>query len=86
MFLFDFRVHGLSVRSLYCQDISDEDLDRHIRDITAMYPNGIGYRACRVKLQGRGILLPYERVRQSMLRVDPVGAALRWGNKTQRRS
>jgi hypothetical protein len=58
---FYFRLFGLSRKREY-SDISDDDLDRVVQDVTKANPNGIGYRACRVLLKARGILVPYERV------------------------
>lgn len=55
------REFGLGVRQTYTQ-LSDADLDTAIEDITRSNPNGIGYRACYVILQGRGIRVSQEKV------------------------
>lgn len=65
--------------------MSDEELDAIVRPII-MHNKNLGYRAVRATLQTQGYLLKYEEVRQSMLRVDPAGVALRWGQTVQRRT
>ena len=76
------RTFGLELKKL--TDINDYELDERIRDIT--HNKNIGYRGAKSQLEAVGIQLSYSRVRESMLRVDPGGIALRWGNTVQRRT
>ena len=78
------REHGL-VNLLPYSTISDEDLDRVVRDVQALFPN-IGYRRMLGELTRRGIVIQHARVRASMIRTDPEGAVLRWMDTIQRRS
>ena len=43
------------------------------------------FRSVRSRLEANGTRLPFNRVRQSMLRVDRAAVALRWGNVIKRR-
>lgn len=76
-----FREYGLHMKQMTA--IPDDELDIKIRTITLN--RNIGYRGTRARLLAQGVNVPFHRVRDSMLRVDPGGLALRWGNTVQRR-
>ena len=83
-FLYFCRRYDLQVRQFY-STITDAALDVLVESLTRENPTGIGYRACKILLRNRGIVVPFERVRQSMHRVNPVAAAVRWGRTVPRR-
>ena len=56
--------------------MSNEHLDERLRELVG--PNAeIGPNAARARLFGEGILVQRQRVRDSMQRIDPEGAASR---------
>ena len=75
---------GLSVRGTF-SSISDAHLDAAVAEINRNFPRH-GYRNVIGHLQAIGIRVPRRRVRQSLCRVDPEGACLRWAYTIQRRS
>ncbi|XP_014677431.1 PREDICTED: uncharacterized protein LOC106817286 [Priapulus caudatus] len=74
----------MSIRQRY-STLDDASLDVKLKTLTTGNMN-IGYRGARSQLDSIGILLPYERVRRAMIRINPAAVALRWGNTVQRRS
>ncbi|XP_064637183.1 uncharacterized protein LOC135493630 [Lineus longissimus] len=78
------RSYRLSYRQRQ-STISDEDLDDNVRTICAGNRR-IGYRLVQARLDSAEIRVTRERVRQSMLRVDPVSVALCWCQTIRRRS
>ena len=77
------RNYGLSVWGNEAV-LSDQELDEKIREILEEFPNA-GF--CRVisQLSTAGLRPPQLKIRESMLRVDPQGVALRWLTLTPRR-
>ena len=76
--------YGLSIRSTY-DDIDDNALDQLVQQAT----NGnrlIGAEGVRARLIGLGHRIQRQRVRQSLVRVDGGGAALRSAPPIQRRT
>jgi transposase len=67
---------GLSVRNLY-STISDEQLDILVRLIQQNFPN-CGHRLMQGHLLQEGHKVQQHRVRESLIRVDPEGVAIRW--------
>ena len=57
-------------------NLSDADLDNIMRDIVHECPNA-GERMVIGSLRARGVIVQRTRVRESILRVDPMGRALR---------
>ena len=64
-------------------EINDDDLDRQVIDIKKMHPDS-GERIIEGILRSRKIDVQRRRVRESVHRVDPVNAALRWLKKNPR--
>ena len=77
---------GVSVRTIYNRrqelaiqdfsDIPDNDLDALVSSIIAINDR-VGESMVMGALRARDIRVQYQRVRQSLIRVDPVGRALR---------
>ena len=75
--------YGFSVTALY-STITDHELDSIVSQIKHEFPNS-GYRLMHGNLLSRGIRLQQMRIRESLLRVDPEGVAIRWGSALERR-
>ena len=75
--------YNLSVRSFYSQ-ISDAVLDATVSEISAQFPT-CGNRQMQGHLIARGVRVQQQRVRESMLRVDPGGAMMRRLSSINRR-
>ncbi|KAG9271631.1 hypothetical protein AMEX_G14577 [Astyanax mexicanus] len=69
------RQYNLSFRGRYTT-LSDEALDSSVLEIVSANDE-IGPEAVRARLAGEGILVQRLRVRQSVIRTNPEGAALR---------
>ncbi len=68
---------GLAVgRQIVFSDISDNDLDNHVREILSMTPSS-GERLVEGGLRSRGLHIQRRRVHDSIRRVDPVIRTLR---------
>ena len=81
--LFDIRAqHGL-VGSDFT-DITDQELDAAIAEVKRSMPN-IGQSMMKGVLRAQGIHVPLLRIRQSVLRLDPVNTAMRWAVPLTRR-
>ncbi|PIK57985.1 hypothetical protein BSL78_05073 [Apostichopus japonicus] len=66
-------------------DITDEELDRIIRDILRISPNA-GERIVIGALRGRAICITRQRIRLALRRIDPVGRILRRTRSIVRRT
>lgn len=75
---------NMRVRSRYSR-ISDHHLDQMVYELQNEHPN-TGYRIMRGMLAARGFHIQERRIRESMIRVDPVGVSLRWATSVHRRS
>ena len=78
------RTFGLSVRQSMT-DISEEELDKVIREVQQDFPNA-GYRRVYSQLLTRNIRVTHLAVRNAMHRIDPQGVAMRWLQLVPRRS
>ena len=65
--------------------ISDSDLDGHVREIQYNNPN-IGMSLLQGYLQSREVFVQRHRVRQSVLRINPIASLSRWQQVVSRRS
>ena len=65
---------NLQVRSRYSR-ISDRHLVHIIPQLQNEYPNA-GYRIMRGMLAARGVRVQEQRIREAMIRVDPLGVTL----------
>lgn len=66
-------------------NISDNDLDSHVREIQHNNSN-IGMSLLQGYLQSRGVFVQRQRVRQSVLRINPIATLSRWQQVVSRRS
>ena len=57
--------------------ISDGELDDFVTSAQQSHPN-IGIRIVKGLLQSKGHRVQKERIRQSLLRTDPIGVMQRW--------
>lgn len=64
--------------------ISDDDLDALVRETQQCHPN-VGIRMLTGFLKTNGRRIQRERIRQSLLRTDPLGVMPRWRKAVQRR-
>lgn len=67
---------NLKVSGTYSQ-ISDDDLDSLVREAQQCHPN-VGIRMLMGFLKTNGHHMQRERIRQSLLRTDPLGVMQRW--------
>ena len=65
--------------------MTEGTLDRQVQDVTAGNQR-LGTESVRARLETRGHIVQRRRVRLAMLRVDPVGVALRSTTATKRRT
>ena len=75
---------NLQVRSRYSR-ISDRRLVHMIPQLQNEYPNA-GYRIMQGMLAAHGVHVQEQRIREAMIRVDPLGVTLRWAISVHRRS
>ncbi len=68
---------GLSTARPEHADISDDELDEVVAEISIMHPF-IGSTIVQGHLESRGIHVPLARVKESMQRVDPLGVLVRY--------
>ncbi|CAB4006490.1 hypothetical protein AWC38_SpisGene3841 [Paramuricea clavata] len=66
-------------------NLSDAEIDEVLRDYTSRHGRTTGEVLIMGYLRSRGIHLQRRRVRNSMARIDPENAALRWGAAVYRR-
>lgn len=64
--------------------ISDGELDDFVTSAQQSHPN-IGIRMVKGLLQSKGHRVQKERIRQSLLRTDPIGVMQRWSVAVRRR-
>lgn len=64
--------------------IGDEQLDELVATATTRHPQW-GIRMVKGHLASMGIRVQWSRIRQSLLRVDPVGLMQRWTRTIKRR-
>lgn len=79
------RLKEMNVSTSRYSDISEEDLDHLIRGLQQEFPN-CGQVMINSLLQQRGIFLQRYRIRESIIRVDPLRSALRWQQVVARRT
>ena len=65
--------------------MSDEELDSHLRRLTAGNPL-LGQRNVLGLLAAEGHIVQRDRVAASLARVDPAAVAMRWSRTIHRRS
>ena len=63
---------------------SDEELDNLLRFAQQSHPN-ICIRMAQGLLHSKGHWVQRERIRQSLLRIDPIGVMQRWRDAVRRR-
>ena len=71
------REHQLNEENPQWSPISDEELERTVREISTTTPN-IGERRLMGAIRSRNIHVQRRRIRECLRRVDPIGTALRW--------
>nr|XP_055037085.1 uncharacterized protein LOC129424440 [Misgurnus anguillicaudatus] len=69
------RKFSISLRDRYT-DMSDSDLDNQVRELVGGNDE-LGAESVRERLAGQGLIVQRHRVRQSLIRTNPVGAAQR---------
>lgn len=79
------RFHKLGIPLHKYSDISDSSLDYQIVEIQRNNPN-IGVAMLQGYLRSQGILIPRRRIRESVLRINPIRAIVRWQQTISRRS
>ncbi|XP_015751229.1 PREDICTED: uncharacterized protein LOC107331191 [Acropora digitifera] len=75
--------YGLSVSGTY-STIDDNQLDELTRQACDEHP-GIGIRVLKGFLLSKGCRVQRERIRLSLLRIDPIGIVQRWKSTVKRR-
>ncbi len=79
------RLRDAGYQILKYTDISDEQLDNVLTTIQEQYPN-CGQQLISGFLISRGIYIPRYRLRESILRVDPLRRLIRWHQVITRRT
>ena len=77
----------LGTRGLFAStysDIRDDSPDEVVRKIQGQYP-GVGIRMLKGHPKSQGLPLQRERMRQSLLRLDPTAVLQRWLKSTRHR-
>ncbi|KAA0724141.1 hypothetical protein E1301_Tti020079 [Triplophysa tibetana] len=69
------RKFNISLRDRHT-NLSDSDLDNIVRELVGGNDE-LGAEAVRARLAGQGIIIQRHRVRQSLIRTNPIGAAQR---------
>ena len=72
------NIQSLSSRCYYTS-LKDSDLDELIGEIRRGFPNS-GISMMLGHLRSRNIYVQRQRVRESLVRTDPAGSAMRWFN------
>ena len=75
--------YELTIRGTYCI-VSDSDLDNLVGQIQSQF-SGWGYRQVYGRLVSLGIRVPFQRVRESLRRIDPEGSLMRSLQRVRRR-
>ena len=78
----EYNLHHLTEFS----NLSDEEIDQILESYITRHGRTTGQVLIIGYLRSQGIHLPRRRVRESIARVDPANAALRWGAAVYRRS
>ena len=78
------RIHEFGLTRALQSNISDGDLDNIVQDFVQAYPTS-GQRMLVGHLRSLGLRVPRQRARESLLRVDPHGVALRHRQALHRR-
>ena len=65
-------------------DIDDDHLDELVREAHLLNPN-IGIRLTKGFLRSKGHRVQLDRIRNSLVRTDPVGIMQRWSQAVRRR-
>ena len=60
----------------FAHNLTDEELDEHVKGILRLFPNS-GYRRVLRQLESMNIHIQHARVRESMIKTDPEGVAVR---------
>lgn len=79
------RLHSLGVPLEMYSDISDISLDDQIRNVQQNSPN-VGLSMLQGYLRSQGIFVQRRRIRESVLRINPIRAIVRWRQAVTRRS
>ena len=66
-------------------DISDYRLDELVKELQLSFPN-CGQVMLMGHLRSRGVIVPRCRLRDSIVRNDPLSSQLRWRDALQRRT
>ena len=66
-------------------DISDYQLDELVQELQLRFPNS-GQVILMGHLRSRGVIVPRHRLRDSIVRIDPLSSQLRWRDALQRRT
>ncbi len=77
------RVRGIQSFWDYYTDITDDSLDQRIRTLRQNFPNS-GISMMLGHLRSQNIHVQCQRVRQSLVRIDPIGSSLGWMNSVAR--
>ena len=80
---FFFRNFGISLRRRF-SNISDDDLDRRVRELTENN-DFLGQRIVQGMLAAEGTHVQRQRVADSLIRVNEAGVAMRWCRAIHRR-
>ena len=78
------RLTELGLHFKKYSSISDSDLDSNVREIQHNSPN-VGISLLQGYLQSRGVIVQRQRIRQSVLRVNPIATLSRWQQVVSRR-
>ena len=77
------NIQSVSSRCYYTS-LTDSDFDELIGEVRRGFPNS-GISMMLGHLQSRNIYVQRQRVRESLVRTDPAGSAMRWFNTITRR-
>ena len=64
--------------------IDDQHLDELVAAASSLHPQW-GIRMVKGYLQSKGVRVQWKRIRQSLLRTDPIGLMERWTRTIKRR-
>lgn len=79
------KLHKLGVPLEKYSDIDDSELDQLVREIQLNSPN-VGVSMLQGHLRSSGLKVQRQRVRESVLRINPMRAVVRWQQAISRRS
>lgn len=78
------RVRDVESFQNYYTDITDNSLDQRIQNLRQNFPNS-GVSMMLGHLRNQNIHVQRQRVRESLVRIDPIGSSMRWLNSVARR-